>query len=267
MDSGTLQLALVLQTTFVAMLFLSALRRSARLTREPADPHRSPSTATRSTARPTSGRRDPSDDADRSVLADEVARLEDQRAALLADIDRIRVAQVKEETEFRARRREVLLDLHERRRVATELAAIEPDLLIRIAALRAEVEHLERRLPELADEIRATTASSLVLRERIVTARHALAGLRREQEWARRRLRADGRRLRDLAHRRALLEAETEELATFARALEQVTGDTGLLTRITDGELCDRSVLEFDDLPHTRHAVRRLGVPVLRAVR
>jgi len=257
MDSGTLEIVLAIQTTFVTLLFLRALRRSARLSRESAGRHRSPSTAPRSSARPTSPRRRPSDGEDRSALEDEVTRLEEQRAALLAALDRIRAAQVKEEAEFRARRTEVLLDLHERRRVANELAGIEPDLYSRIASLRAEVEHLERRRPELAAEIRASTASSLVLRGRLATARHELAGLRRDRERVRQRLHTEGRRLRDLAHRRALLEAETEELATLARTLERATGGTGLLSRLTDGELRDRSAQQLDDRTHIRDAARR----------
>jgi len=238
MDSGVLQVILVTQLTLVSLFFLRALRRSAQLSRPVATPQATPKPR--------------SDADDRSVGAEELARLEAERDGLLSTLERLRAVQTKEEDAFRARRREVLLDLHEHRRVSNELSAIEPELRSRVDSLRTEVEHLERRLPELAAEVRASTRSSIALRGRVAAARLELEGLRRDHDRVRERLGADKERLGDLARRRALLRAETEELAALARSLQRVTGGTRLLSQVTDGELRDRSAQQVDQRAHAR---------------
>lgn len=240
--SEFIQVALAVQVAFVSVLLLHALRRSVAQSRS------------RTSPAPTSSRRRPSnpartaDVADRSAAhgsteAGELADLEMQRSRLLSDLERLRAANTREEADFRARRREVTLELHERRRISTELATAEPQLRDRVAALRTEVEHLERRRPELSAEIDASNRSSNVLRERVVIARRELEELHKDRERVGTRLETELQRLRDLACRRELLLAETEELAMLARHLQGVDGRTHLLSQVTDGDLRDRTHL------------------------
>jgi chromosome segregation ATPase len=178
-----------------------------------------------------------------SKEAAELADLEMQRSRLLSDLERLRAAHTREEADFRARRREVTIELHERRRISNELATAEPQLRERVAALRTGVEHLERRQPELSAEIDASKRSSNVLRERVVIARRELEELHKDRERVGTRLETELQRLRDLTCRRELLLAETEELAMLARRLQGVDGRTHLLSQVTDGEMRDRTHL------------------------
>jgi hypothetical protein len=240
--SELIPVALAVQVAFVSVLLLHALRRSVAQSRSKTSP-----------APPSSRRRPPhtartTGVADRSAAhgsteAAELADLELQRSRLLSDLERLRAAHTREEADFRARRREVTLELHERRRISTELAAAEPQLRDRVAALRTEVEHLERRRPELSAEIDASKRSSNVLRERVVIARRELEELRKDRERVGTRLETELQRLRDLVCRRDLLLAETEELAMLARHLQGVDGRTHLLSQVTDGDLRDRTHL------------------------
>ena len=239
--SELIPVALAVQVAFVSVL-LHALRRSVAQFRSNAN------------SAPTSSRRRPphpartADVADRSAAhgsteAAELADLEMQRSRLLSDLERLRAAHTREEADFRARRREVTLELHERRRISTELATAEPQLRDRVAALRTEVEHLERRQPELSAEISASTRSSFVVRERLGIARRELEELHKDRERVGTRLETELQRLRDLACRRELLLAETEELAMLARHLQGVDARTHLLSQVTDGDLRDRTHL------------------------
>jgi chromosome segregation ATPase len=233
-----LQVVLVVQLSLVSLLFLSALRRSARQ-----HPTR-PLPLERPAHRPRA--EEPATD------TETLEQLEEQRAQLLAELARIRSDQTKEEVAFRARRREVMLELHEDRRIANELNAAEPELRNRVESLRAEVEHLERRRPELAAEIQASTRSSTLLRGRIADARRELDEMRRDRDRLCERLEADKQRLSDLAKRRALLHAETEELAALARSLQPAAGVRRLLSQVTDGELRDAAELQRRTLRSSR---------------
>jgi chaperonin cofactor prefoldin len=238
--SGPLQVVLLLQLTIVSVVFLRALQRSALLSREIPRPQ-----APRRSGRPT--RLSPSEVADRAAMAEELAALDAQRVAIATDLDRLRAAHTKEEAAFRARRREVMLDLHEQRRVCNELRAVEPELRSRVDALRADVEHLQRRRPALAAELRASVRSSRLLQGRLETARSELEALRRDRDRIHERLDEDKERLRDLARRRAVLRAETEELAALARTLQPAAGGPHLLARLTDGELRESRIRPFGE--------------------
>ena len=257
--SELIPVALAVQVAFVSVLLLHALRRSVAQSRSKTSPA------------PTSSRRRPSkparttDVADRSAAhasteAEELADLEMQRSRLLSDLERLRAAHTREEADFRARRREVTLELHERRRISTELATAEPQLRDRVAALRTEVEHLERRQPELSAEIDASKRSSNVLRERVMIARHGLEELHKDRERVGTRLETELQRLRDLACRRELLLAETEELAMLARHLQGVDARTHLLSQVTDGDLRDRTHLRRLRGPSNANANARADV-------
>lgn len=239
--SDFLQVVLAVQLMVVTALFLSALRRSATQSRRPAS---DPVPRAGLALHPTAQRQ--TDAIEQPAWAEGLVHLEEQRSRLLAELTRMRASQVEEERVFRARRREVVLDLHEHRRIATALTAAEPELRARIAELHAEVEHLERRQPELEAEIRASTRSSIVLHGRVGVARRELDELQKDRARIASRVDEEMQRLRDLARRRVLLLAETEELATIARGLQRVNGGTRLLSQLTDGELRDRTKLRLD---------------------
>lgn len=232
---GVLDVVFFLQFSLVSLIFLRAFTRS----RVP-----SPDRSQRLTPLPAPRRSTPRggklDDEHDDLLAASSAlqsELEAQRRQLASEAESARSARTKEEAAFRARRREVVLDLHEHRRVAAELIAAEPALRGRVEALRTELEHLDRRRPELAVEILASTRTSRILHDRVTHASRELDELRKDSERVRERLESDTERLVDLARRRALLRAETEELAALARSLQQATDSPQLLGMVTDGEL------------------------------
>jgi len=221
LDGGSLLVALAVQFTLVSLVFMRALQRSGRQRRE--RPLRRPAAQIQTTPQPFDG-----------PLPRGLDDLAAQRAILQSEIAQIRSDQAQEEAAFRSRRSEVLLQLHEYQRRALELAAAEPALLDRVEALRHEVEHLDRRRPELAEEIRASTRMSMILRERLALARRELRELRRDRERMHECLQRDTEHLNDLARRRALLYAETEELSMLARTLQQAGGGLPLLSQLTE---------------------------------
>lgn len=237
---GVLDVVFVVQFLLVSLIFLRAFTRSRvpgpdrsqRLTPLLAPPRSTPRRST-----PRGGKHDDGNDDLLAAASALQSELEAQRRQLASEAESARSARTNEEAAFRARRREVLLDLHEHRRVANELKAAEPALRGRIEALRTELEHLDRRRPELTVEIHASTRTSRILRERVMHANRELTELRKDSERVRERLEADTERLVDLARRRALLRAETEELAALARTLQEATDTPQLLGMVTDGEL------------------------------
>jgi DNA repair exonuclease SbcCD ATPase subunit len=242
LSTGFLEMVFVVQLVLVSLVFMRALRRtrSPRMhsqTRGVPPLPRNIETGEPSTALRRAGA-DRSSATQGALLQHELDELEAQRASLLDELAAIRSEQVAEESAFRARSREVLLQLHEHQRANNELATREAELEHRVAALRTEVDHLDRRRPEFAAEIRASTRVSTILRERIVLARRELDELQQDRDRVRERLNADTRRLNDLSRRRALLQAETEELALLARTLQRSIGGSPLLSQLTDSEPC-----------------------------
>jgi antitoxin component HigA of HigAB toxin-antitoxin module len=166
----------------------------------------------------------------------QLQHLEQERARLTHELELLRAAHADEESEFRARRRAALLEMQSHRQVTAELSAEEPGLSRRVQALRAEVEHFERRRAALSEEIVASTRTSAALNERASLARQELASIGRDRERVRRRILSDGQQLRDLAHRRALLGAETVEMAALLELYQQLADQPYALTFLSDGD-------------------------------
>jgi hypothetical protein len=234
---GSFALVLVVQIAVVSAVLLRALVMAHGQPREPGRPgapHGDPALAR---SRGPAGMQASPTTAEVARAAAQLADLEAERSRLMTRLEHERSARSKEEVEFRARRREVALAVHRHRQAALELAAEEPDLREKVLTLRAEVEHLERRRPELADEIRASDLTSRVVHERITLARDELADLQRDHARIRCLLDEELQRLRDLVRRRALLQAETEALVASARAHQDAVDGSPLLSLVTDGEL------------------------------
>jgi len=223
----------VAQFTVVCIVLLRAFVRAGQRRDQPG----APALATLPGDHPTSRPRTADDG--RPATAPELVELEAERRRLLTDIEQARTTQAREEAEFRARRRAVMVALHRDRQAALELTAAEPALRERVDALRTEVEHLERRHPELTEEIRASIEASTVVRGRLEQARDELAMLHRDRARLCARLDEERARLRDLANRRALLEAETEALTSLARVHQEAVGEPRLLSLVTDGDFRD----------------------------
>jgi hypothetical protein len=224
MRSGLVQTTFVVQLVAVTVFFLLAAARSRRLGRAhfPAPSRPVPASGPEQTIGP-----------DTAALE----RLEQECARLTQSLDLLRAAHAEEEAGLRVRRRAALLEMHEHRRITAELRAEEPKLQGRVQELRAEVEHLEHRRTALAAEISASTRTSVALRDRAVLAQRELASLRLDRERVGRRIRSDGQRLRDLARRRSVLRAETEELAALLELLQRLADQPTTLTFLSDGEL------------------------------
>ena len=262
MDPGAVQATFVGQLLLVSVFFLSALLRAHRArTRSPAA-HSSESERRASVRRRTSA-------GERSVTTGSEAlagpHLDEARSAALAEecerlavkLAGLRAAHAQEEAEFRARRRAALLEMLEHRRVSADLCAEEPQLREHVQRLREEVEHLEHRRVQLASEVEASLEKSAALRVRVVHAKQELATRRLDRERLERRLQSEAEQLRDLAHRRALARAETEELSALLASLQVLTDQTGTLTALSDGELRDG---ELRDRPALREHDGRSAV-------
>jgi len=246
--ASAVHVALVAQSVIVTLFLLSAMLRTRRL-RQQQGPSSSVQGRARSGSRPIHDGHPPVAPAAAPISSVDVASLEENAARLTAECERltrqldlIRVAHAEEEADFRARRRAALLEMLEYRRVAAELGAEEPHLRDRVAPLSADVDHLEHRRTALAAEIDASTRTSTAVRERAAFAKRELASLRRDRERVERRIRSGIQRLQDLARRRELLRAETEELTALLDLLQQLADQPRSLTRLSDGELRDGSI-------------------------
>ncbi len=244
-------LIFIMTLALVSVFLLHALARADRLrrTREPG-PSGAPARGElrgHSTEQPQAEHRRHETEHEGPRSLDGLAELEAERSRIAAALEIERAARTREEAEFRARRREVMLALHRDRRESMTLHASESALRERVASLRTEVDHLERRLPELKAQLRASTEASTLLDERLTQARRDLHGLRLEHQRVCSRLDAEIERLGDLRRRRALLEAETEELTTLARMHEEATEEPRLLALITDGELRRSATIRDDE--------------------
>jgi len=238
MYPGVVQVTFLVQLVLVSAFFLVAalrVRRSRTLPRsEPLDGPGHQQRASWSGSHGGPARRI---EADATQPEDELALLDTERDRLVGELERLRAAHAQEESLFRERRREVLLEMHEHRRIAADLCAEEPHLQEHVRSLRAEVDHLEHRRVSLAAEVEASIEKSSALRQRIVLAQRELAARRLDRERVERRIRSEAERLRDLAQRRNLLRAETAELAALLDLLQQLSGQSGTLTFLSDGEL------------------------------
>jgi chromosome segregation ATPase len=234
MVGGSLQVVFLVQLVLVSLVLVRAVlrTRTMRPTRRRTVPRTGEGRSVRS-RRPADR---PVQD-EQSELLEDVARLVAERDRLEQKLAQLHDQQTREEASFRERERAALLALNAYRRATRELVAAEPLLSERIDVLRVEVAHLEQRRDALREEVAASTKASLALRERIAHGRPELDVLRRERDQLRRRLIGDGQRLRDLAHRRALLRAETEELAAELELLQQLVDQPLTLVRLSDGEL------------------------------
>jgi len=242
--SGILQATFIAQSAFVTVFLLLALIRAGR--------SRSERATTRATtvARQVGPHLVAKVDAPASlhgvnvevdVELEALASLEAERQRLTAALSNLRAAHIEEEASFRARRREALLELHEHRRLTAELVAVEPDLPHRVADLRLEVEHLEDRRGALGSEVRASVRTSAALRDRAAHVQREIASLRLDRDRLGQRLHTDSERLRDLAHRRTVLEAESSELTALLEMLQQLADQPQSLTYLSDGEFRSES--------------------------
>jgi predicted RNase H-like nuclease (RuvC/YqgF family) len=235
MRSGVVQMAFIVQLVLVTGFFLRAGLRTRRIR-----PSAVPTAIV--TATPPRARIDGP-----SVVAEpkqaRIERLAEECARLTRDLELLRAARAAEEASFRARRLEALMEMQEHRRVSAVLGAEEPQLQGRVKELRAEVEHLEHRRSALAAEIAASAQTSSALRDRTALAQRELTSLHLDRERVGRRIRSDGQRLRDLTLRRELVRAETEELAALLELLQQLSGQPGTLTSLSDGEIRGGSVV------------------------
>lgn len=238
MYPGVVLVTFVAQLLLVSAFLLLAVRR-ARTSRTSTLPGRArvephPLRAARRGVRPG---RDATIDSCVRGAHDELALLADERDRLEREAELLRAEHAREESHFRRRRREVLLEMHEQRRITTALRAEELPLREHVRNLRAEVDHLEHRSVSLAEEVAASIEKSAALRQRIIVSQRELASRRLDRERVERRIRSAAELLRDLARRRALLRAETEELAALLELLQQLSGQTQTLTSLSDGEL------------------------------
>jgi chromosome segregation ATPase len=238
MYPGVVLVTFVAQLLLVSAFLLLAVRR-ARTSRTSTLPGRArvephPLRAARRGVRPD---RDATIDSRVRGAHDELALLAEERERLVRELELLRAEHAKEESHFRRRRREVLLEMHEHRRITTGLRAEELPLREHVRNLRAEVDHLEHRSVSLAEEVAASIEKSAALRQRIIVSQRELTSRRLDRERVERRIRSAAEHLRDLARRRALLRAETEELAALLELLQQLSGQPETLTALSDGEL------------------------------
>jgi hypothetical protein len=246
--TSAVHVVFIAQSVLVTLFLLSAMLRTSRLRRQQGSSSPAHSRA-RSGSRPipdghpsTAPAAAPSSPVDVASLEEDAARLTAECERLARQLDLLRIAHADEEADFRARRRAALLEMLEFRQVAAELGAEEPHLRDRVARLNADVDHLGQRRTALAAEIDASTRTSTALRERNAFAKHELASLRSDRERVERRIRGGVQRLQDFARRRELLRAETEELSALLDLLQQLADQPRSLTRLSDGELRDRSI-------------------------
>jgi len=239
--AGLLQTAFFAQLVFVTGFFLLAAARTRRLDRTGADVDPRDAVSRDEHRRDAPAR---SRFLGRAALAGEapaeyetLVRLDEERARLTRGIEALRAAHAEEEQSFRARRRDVMLELHEHRRILSQLSDEKPQLQERVERLRAEVEHLEHRRSSLTDEIDASIRTSTALRDRAVLAKREIATLRLDRERVERRIRSNGQRLRDLAQRGDVLRAETAELSALLDLLQQLADQPTTLTFLSDGSL------------------------------
>jgi predicted nucleic acid-binding Zn-ribbon protein len=229
MVQGAVHATFVVQLALVTAFFLLAAVRTRRI-------RRSGVSEVTPTVMPRRARSDGPSVPDEPEEA-RLERLAEERERLTRDLERLRAAHADEEASFRTRRREALLEMQEYRRISAALGAELPGLQDRMKELRAEVEHLEHRRSALADEIVASAQTSSALRDRTALAQRELASLHVDRERVARRIRSDGQRLRDLSQRRELVRAENEELSALLDLLQQLSGQPGTLTSLSDGEL------------------------------
>lgn len=263
MDGSFGQMLLVGQVVLVTLFLLSASVRARRQLRSPranSAEAGTPITAERTPERRGSLSR-PTPRAARSDARDEEAALsssigahKEELASLAHALAQLRAAHAEEESHFRMRRREALLEMQDHRRITAGLCAEEPQLRSRVEQLRSDLEHLEHRRTALAAEIAASVETSKALRDRTLLAQRELASVRLDRERVGRRIRSDGERLRDLARRRAVLRAETQELNALLEMLQRLADQPESLTLLTDGELRNRRAARADGMPS--------GVPV-----
>jgi hypothetical protein len=246
--ASAVHVVFVAQSVIVTLFLLSAMLRTSRLRQQRGSSSsvhgraRSGSRTIQNGHPPVAPAAAPSSSVDVASLEEGAARLTAECERLTRELDLLRVAHAEEVADFRARRRTALLEMLEYRRVAAELGAEEPHLRDRVARLNADVDHLERRRTPLAAEIDASIRTSTALREQTAFTRRELASLRRDRERVERRIRSEGQRLQDFARRRELLRAETEELAALLYLLQQLADQPRSLTRLSDGELRNRSI-------------------------
>jgi chromosome segregation ATPase len=238
MYPGVAQVSFIVQLLLVSTFFLLAVLRvrSPGTPARPARPRvdRHPLRAARRAARRD---RDASTDAGVRRSEEELALLAEERDRIARELELLRAEHAQEESHFRRRRREVLLEMHEYRRITTGLRAEEPHLQEHVQSLRAEVDHLEHRCVSLAAEVDASIAKSAALHERIGTSKRLLDSRHLDRERVERRIGIETAFLRDLARRRAVLRAETDELMALLDLLQQLSGQPATLTSLSDGGL------------------------------
>ena len=242
MNAGFGQILLVGQVVLVTLFLLAALVRARRQRQAPL-PSAEASDSAHAPVRggillPPPSRAAQSPTGDATVApGGAVGELEAELARLAGDLAQLRAAHAEEEAHFRMRRREALLEMQDYRRITSGLSAEEPQLRSRVEQLRADLGHLEHRRSALAAEIAASVETSKVLRDRTLLAQRELASLCLDRERVARRIRSDGERLRDLARRRAVLRAETQELNALLEMLQRLADQPESLTALTDGEV------------------------------
>jgi outer membrane murein-binding lipoprotein Lpp len=236
MRPDIIQVTFVVQLALITVYLLLALVRAQRLRRDATPPSdHSPQPVGLQWSSPEGVTRVTNGVGDNDIAEARALKADCDRLA--RSLEKMRAEHAAEEEHFRARRREALLEMHEHRRITAELGEIEPKLQERVDGLRAQVEHLEHRRVALAAEVSASLRTSAALRDRAILAQRELASLRLDRERVGRRIRSDGQRLRDLARRRAVLRAETEELAALLELLQKLADQPRTLTFLSDGEL------------------------------
>ncbi len=251
MGPGYLQIAFVAQIVFISAFFLHAVIRSGRTRRvqnsragrasTPKIPDRSMplSRAPASTLQASSdgavdGRGDGADDVSARVAATEELREEQLR--LTAALEQLRAEQAKEGEALRLQRRDIALQIREHRRRKDALLLALPGLEHRVQSLRVEEEHLERRRDALRSEVDASIRTSGELRQRAAYVRREIADLDRDRERLRRCLVEKSDALRDLVRRRAVIQAESDELTALLSMLQQLADQPRTLTSLSDAD-------------------------------
>jgi chromosome segregation ATPase len=223
---GPIGLLLMGQVTAVTVLFARAVRRARDVA-----PGRAPGTGRDARPRAAGSRGVTSTPIEGTA---ELAALDMERRHAIDALALQRAEHAAAADAFAERRRTALLALHELRRSCRTLASEERTLLVRVGELSAEVRHLEHRRAAIDEGLTASTATSLAIAARTEVARQRLATLKRETDGLVVQGRRERSRLADLMRRRALLTAENAELEALLEVLQQLTGHTGSLTRISD---------------------------------
>jgi len=225
LTQGQIQLMFLLQVAFVGVLFLHAAARARagarRVHSAPPTPVSTPATRSAQSLRRNDRSEKAAGDGEAGLWAD-IEALQARYDELTSLLAHQRAVQEREDAAFRMRRREIALKIREHRRIADELAAVLPELEQKVQRLRAESEHLQRRRGALAAEVKASAYVSGSLRQRSTSVRREIAELQLRRDRLRLQLIERSDELRDLARRRAVIEAETGELDALLTLLQQL---------------------------------------------